>query len=365
MKLKEIKDFLESLAPISYQEAYDNSGLQIGNPEMIVEKVLICLDITEQIIDEALENNCNLIISHHPIIFKGLKKITGTNYVERVVQKAIKYDVALYAIHTNLDNVLDNGVNQRLAQKLGLENINILDPKKNQLSKLIFYSPKNDVETILGALFKEGAGEIGSYKKCSYQNTGIGTFMPQDTANPRIGRRNVLSKIEETRAEVLIQNHQIQSLVEILKKEHPYEEVAYEIIELKNPNQDIGTGIIGKLPEEMSEKSFLNYLKEKLHLDTIKYTPLSKKIATVALVGGSGSNWLGLAKEKGADAFVSSDFKYHHFFDAESNILIADIGHYESEIHTIDLLSEIIQRQFPKFAVLLTKTNTNPIKYFK
>lgn len=364
MKLKEIADFLENVAPLSLQEDYDNSGLLIGNKENEVKRALITLDVNEDVLDEAIEKKCDLIISHHPILFNGLKKITGQNHVARIVQKAIENRLSIYSIHTNLDNVFQNGVNQSMGEILTLKKMTVLDPKSNRLNKLIFYSPEDEVENILKALHKAGAGNIGSYSHCSFRTVGKGVFMPNDLATPSIGTKNKMSSLDEMKVEVLIEDFQINAIVDLLKNVHPYEEVAYEVIPLRNENQEIGSGIIGELAEKMDEISFLSFLKERLNLQSIKYTPYKKEIKKVAIVGGSGSSWLTIAKKRGADAFITSDVKYHQFFDAEGEILFADIGHYESEIHTIDLLSNIIQTQFPKFAVLLSKTNTNPIKYF-
>jgi len=364
MKIKEITSYLESIAPLAYQETYDNSGLIVGNPNDEVTKALISLDCTEEIVDEAIAKGCDIIISHHPIVFKGLKKFNNKNYVERTVIKAIKHNIALYAIHTNLDNVL-GGVSSKIADKLELVNHAILSPKSGLLKKLVVYVPRAHVEEVRQALFDAGAGSIGDYDQCSYNTAGYGTFRPLAGANPAIGEIGTQERVEETKIEVIFpQQLERQVLVSMLAA-HPYEEVAYHTIAVDNKLHYVGSGAIGNLEEAMEAHDFLTYLKEKLNLNVIRHTKLSdKKIQRVAVCGGAGGFLLNEAKRSGADIFITADYKYHEFFDAENDIVIADIGHYESEQFTQELLLEIIQKKFVNFAVLLTGIDTNPIKYF-
>jgi len=364
MKIKEITSYLESIAPLAYQESYDNSGLIVGNPNDKVTKALISLDCTEEIVDEAIAKGCDIIISHHPIVFKGIKKFNSKNYVERTVIKAIKNNIALYAIHTNLDNVM-GGVSSKIAEKLELVNHAILSPKSGLLKKLVVYVPRANVEEVRQALFDAGAGSIGDYDQCSYNTAGYGTFRPMDGANPAIGEIGTQERVEETKIEVIFpQQLERQVLVSMLAA-HPYEEVAYHTITLENKLQYVGSGAIGNLEVPMEAHDFLAYLKEKLNLNVIRHTKLSdKKIQRVAVCGGAGGFLLNEAKRSGADIFITADYKYHEFFDAENEIVIADIGHYESEQFTQELLLEIIQKKFVNFAVLLTGIDTNPIKYF-
>lgn len=363
-KIKDIIDYLNATAPISYQENYDNSGLLTGNSLVAVTGILITLDITEEVIEEALRKKCNLIIAHHPIIFKGLKKLTGKNYVERVIIKAIKNDVALFAIHTNLDNI-SSGVNKKIADLLHLHNTKVLAPKPNILSKLTTFVPYESTGAVLEALSTAGAGNIGNYKKCSFRSEGIGTFEPQEGANPSIGIKNQLEEVKENRIEVIFPSFLQHSILAALKGAHPYEEVAYYIQNLENENQEVGSGLVGELHEEQEEEKFFLYLKEKMQLKTIKITSLLKKpIKRVAVCGGAGSFLLPHAIAAKADVFISADFKYHEFFDAENKIIIADIGHYESEIFTKDLIYEILNKYFTNIALNLSDTVTNPISYF-
>lgn len=363
MKVKEITDYIESIAPLAYQESYDNAGYICGNPNADVTAVLICLDSTEEVIDEAIKQKCNLVIAHHPIVFSGLRKITGKNYVERVIIKAIKNDITIYAAHTNLDNV-HNGVNAKIAEKLGLVNCKVLAPQVGGLKKLITFCPEKEAEKVRQALFNAGAGNIGNYDECSFNSSGIGTFRGNDNANPFVGEKGKQHQEKELKIETIFPAHIEKSLISALKKAHPYEEVAFDIIPLSNSNQLVGSGIIGELAQETDEMAFLGQIKQKMEAKSIRFTQLlGKKVKKVAICGGSGSFLLKNAINSGADIFVTADFKYHQFFDAENRIVIADIGHYESEHFTSELFYEILSKKFTTFAIHLSKINTNPINY--
>ncbi|MGG5901954.1 Nif3-like dinuclear metal center hexameric protein [Sphingobacterium daejeonense] len=364
MRIKEIIKYLEEIAPLNYQESYDNSGLIVGDPEQEVHKALISLDCTEAVVDDAIAKGCNLIISHHPIVFSGLKKFTGKNYVERVVIKAIKNNIALYAIHTNLDNVL-GGVSSKMADMLNLNSQAVLRPKTGLLKKLVVYVPRTHVEEVRQAIFDAGAGAIGDYDQCSYNTAGYGTFRPLEGANPAIGTVGDQERVEETKIEVIFPAQSERKILVSMLSAHPYEEVAYQVVGLDNPFLYVGSGIIGNLENPMDEMEFLAYLKDKMKLNVIRHTKtLGKKISRVAVCGGAGGFLLGDAKRSGADIFITADYKYHEFFDAEGEIIIADIGHFESEQFTQELLLDIIQKKFANFAVLLTEIDTNPIKYY-
>jgi len=363
-KIKDITDLLESIAPRAYQEDYDNAGLITGNHGDLVNGILCTLDCVESVIDEAIEKNCNLIVAHHPIVFRGLKQLNGKNYVERTIIKAIKNDIAIYAIHTNLDNV-NTGVNKKISDQLGLKNSRILTTKSSTLEKLEFFIPVEDTEKVLEAIHEAGAGNIGNYSGCSFRVEGTGTFKPNEKANPVIGTNNQQEYVKENKVEVIFPAHLEGRIVGALQKAHPYEEVAYYLQSLKNKNQEVGAGMIGELEVEMSADEFLKHLKQSMNLNTIRYTPLNnRKIKRVAVCGGAGSFLLHSAKGAKADAFVTSDFKYHEFFDAEGEIMIADIGHYESEVFTKELLGAFIREKFANIATYLSEVDTNPVKYF-
>jgi dinuclear metal center YbgI/SA1388 family protein len=362
MKLSEIIKAIESLAPLALQESYDNAGLYCGNISDEISKVLVSLDITEAVVQEAIEMKCQLIIAHHPIIFKPLKKLTGENHVERTILSAIKNNIALYAAHTNLDNAYE-GVNFKLAEKIGLENVQILQPTKN-LKNLTVFVPLENTETLLRALSDAGAGQIGNYKDCCFKVEGTGTFTPTRNSNPVLGQLNVKEEVRENRVEVIMPSYLEKQILAAMKKAHPYEEVAHFISEVQNPNQDSGAGAIGELENGLTPEEFLQKLKKDLNLEAIRYTSFSRKINRVAVCGGAGSFLLKQAIAKNADAFVSADFKYHEYFDAENNIMIADVGHYESEFYTRELFFELLKKKFPNIAVLFSTVNTNPVKYY-
>jgi len=363
MKVKDITTIIENFAPLSYQESYDNSGLIVGNSNDEVTGVLICLDCIEDILDEAIENDCNLVIAHHPIIFNGLTKLNGKNYVERTIIKAIKNNIAIYAVHTNLDNV-KNGVSFKIAEKISVINCHVLQPKKSLLSKIITFCPTNKAEGVRKAMFNAGAGNIGNYAECSFNIEGIGTFKGKEGTSPYVGVSGKVHQENEIRIEVIVPSYKVNTVISAMIEAHPYEEVAHDVYELANKFQDIGSGVIGELEVEESEDDFLSRLKTDLKTDCIRHTNLlGKKVKKVAICGGSGSFLLNDAIAAGADVFVTADFKYHQFFDADNKIIIADVGHYESEQYTNELIYEILNEKIPNFAVRLTKKSTNPINY--
>lgn len=364
MQIKNILQDLEKLAPLSLQEGYDNSGLLTGNPNWECTGVLCSLDATEEVILEAKQRGCNLVISHHPILFQGLKKITGSNYVEKTLITAIKGDIAIYAIHTNLDNIL-TGVNNRIADKLGLLSRQILQPKSGQMMKLVTFVPLVHTEKVKNALFEAGAGNIGAYSETSFQTSGTGNFKGNEETRPFAGEPGKRHSEPEHRLETIFPFHLKEEIIKALVQTHPYEEVAYDIISLSNDNQSVGSGLMGILPEAMEETGFLHMLQTSFELKLIRHTPfLGKKIQKVAICGGSGSFLTGSAIRAGADIYITADIKYHEFFDANDKILLADIGHWESEQFTTELLIELLQAKFPTFAVLKSEVKTNPVNYF-
>jgi dinuclear metal center YbgI/SA1388 family protein len=364
MILHELTQYLESFAPLAYQESYDNSGLLVGNPQQEVRGILISLDCTEAVVEEAIRTGCNVIVSHHPVVFKGLKKLTGANEVERVVMQAIRHDIALYAIHTNLDHV-QQGVNAKIAERLGLQNTKILAPKSGLLRKLVVFVPQSHTMAVRDALFEVGAGHIGQYKGCSFRSVGEGTFQAQSGANPYVGQVGELHTEAEDRLEVIYTLPLERKLIARLLTVHPYEEVAYDCLDLQNAHQGVGAGMIGQLPSPMSETEALAWIKTQLKATVIRHTALlGKEVKTIAVCGGAGGFLLGDAQSAGADFFVTADYKYHEFFNAAGQIVIADVGHFESEQFTQELLLELIQKKFPNFAVRLTEIDTNPIKYY-
>ncbi|AXO81352.1 Nif3-like dinuclear metal center hexameric protein [Olleya aquimaris] len=364
MLIKDLINHIEDIAPLNYAEDFDNVGLLVGDKNTKITNVLVTLDTLEAVVDEAIAKNCNFILSFHPIIFKGLKSLTGKNYVERTVLKAIKNNIAIFAIHTALDND-KNGVNAMLCNQLQLINQNILIPQKQTIKKLTTYAPKNEADTLRQALFKAGAGQIGNYSNCSFNVNGVGTYNANSNANPSKGSIGTDHNESETQITITFERHLESKILATLFKNHTYEEVAYEITTIENTNQNIGMGMVAELETQQSETEFLNYLKDKMKVSHIRHSQLlNKPIKKVAVLGGSGSFAIQAAKAAGADVFVTSDLKYHDFFQAENNILLVDIGHYESEQYTKNGLVAILTKKIPNFAFILSKTNTNPVKYF-
>lgn len=363
MTIKDIANHIEEIAPLSYAEDFDNVGLLIGKYSTEVTGVLVTLDTLESVVEEAIENKCNLIVSFHPIIFAGLKKINGTNYVERVVEKAIKNDIAIYAMHTALDNSFV-GVNAKICEVLGLINKEILIPKQGTLRKLTTYVPTKNAEELRNKLFEAGVGRIGNYENCSFSIEGTGTYKGNEHSNPIIGEKGKMHTENEISISVTFEKHLEQNVINAMLKNHPYEEVAYEIVSLENTYQKLGLGMVGELENEMDEASFFKFLKKAMNVTIIRHSKLiGKPIKKVAVLGGSGSFAIKNAIQSNADIYITSDIKYHEFYKAEDKLIIADIGHYESEQFTKNLLVEFLTKKIPNFAVVLSKKNTNPIYY--
>jgi dinuclear metal center YbgI/SA1388 family protein len=359
--INQIIKYLEEIAPICYQENYDNSGLLIGNPNTILRKGLICLDVTPDVLHEAIETDCNLIISHHPLIFNPLKRITDNSHCEDMIIQAIKNDVVIYAMHTNLDNMF-YGINRCFAEQLHLTNFRILSPSSNNLYKLITYTPDQYVEQVRDSLFEAGAGHIGNYSSCSYNVEGYGTFKANEQANPFVGNKNEIHKENEVRTEVIFPLHLRKQIIHALIKNHPYEEPAFDIIPLANTNINIGAGMIGELEREMNGMEFLQFLKKQMRLSCIKYNKINDEpIKTVALCGGSGSFLIPESIRQKADIFISSEFKHNHFIETEGRILLADIGHYESEVQIKQQLYGLLIKKFSNFAASIREQN--PVSY--
>ncbi|MBT8244665.1 MAG: Nif3-like dinuclear metal center hexameric protein [Winogradskyella sp.] len=363
MVVQDVINHLHDLAPLAYAEDFDNVGLLVGDKNQSVSGILVTLDTLEAVVDEAIENNCNLIVSFHPIIFKGLKKLTGKNYVERVVIKAIQNNIAIFAIHTALDNAFQ-GVNSIICDQLGLKNKQILIPKKGTIKKLTTYVPKEKAELLRQSLFKTGAGNIGNYDNCSFNTNGIGTFKGNDNSNPVIGQKGQLQNENETQVNVTFHKHLESKVLKSLFEAHPYEEVAYEITTLDNTNQHIGMGMVGDVEDPQVESDFLKFVKEKMNATSVRHSKLlNKPVKKVAVLGGSGAFAIDAAKAAGADIFITADLKYHDFFSAENDIVVADIGHYESEQFTKTFLVDYLSKKNTSFAIILSNTNTNPVKY--
>ncbi|MDN3492889.1 Nif3-like dinuclear metal center hexameric protein [Winogradskyella bathintestinalis] len=363
MIIQDVINHLHNLAPLAYAEDFDNVGLLVGDKNTNVSGIIITLDTLEAVVDEAIENDCNLIVSFHPIIFSGLKKLTGKTYVERVVIKAIQHNIAIFSIHTALDNAYQ-GVNSIICDQLGLTNKKILIPQSGTIKKLQTYVPKANAEALRTALFNAGAGNIGNYESCSFNFEGKGTYLGNEDSNPVIGEKGELHTETEIAITVTFKKHLESKLLKTLFEAHPYEEVAYEISTLENTNQHIGIGMIGELEKSMKTEDCLNFIKNKMNTECIRHSKsLNKPIKRIAVLGGSGSFAISAAKAANADILITADLKYHDFFSAENDLVLADIGHYESEQFTKSFLVDYLSKKITNFAIILSKTNTNPIKY--
>ncbi|WP_417361878.1 Nif3-like dinuclear metal center hexameric protein [Galbibacter sp.] len=363
MRIKDVISAIEKIAPLDYAEDFDNVGLLIGDQSTQVTGVLVTLDTLENVVDEAIEKKCNLIVSFHPIVFSGLKKITGKNYVERVVIKAIQNNIAIYAMHTALDNSFV-GVNAKICEVLGLQNLEVLIPQKATIKKLITYVPTSNAETLRQALFEVGGGSIGNYDNCSFTVEGTGSFKGNENSDPVIGQRGRTHYEKESQINITFPKHLERQILTTLKKVHPYEEVAYEMTTLENNNQHIGIGMLGELPKAQKAEDYLKTIKQRMNVGVIRHSKiLEKDIKKVAVLGGSGAFAIENAIASGADLYITADVKYHEFYKAENKLIIADIGHYETEQFTKNLLVDFLTKKFTNFAIVLSVCNTNPVKY--
>ena len=368
--VQDLARLLEAAAPLAYQESYDNAGLQCGDPQIEITGVLIALDCTPAVVAEALRRGCNVVVCHHPVIFRPLKRLTGANEVEQTIILALKGDVAIYAAHTNLDNVR-GGVNDKLAEKLGLLKTRVLAPQSGTLARLATYVPNRpaDQQTdiagrVLAALYAAGAGQIGHYTDCSFRTEGTGTFIPGAGTQPAIGSINQPEIVPEVRLEVLLPLHRQAAVLRALRAAHPYEEVAYELIKLENVHTEVGAGLVGELPNALAPAAFRRLLKQQLLVPVVRHTAFAKDIKTVAICGGAGAFLIGAARAAGADAYVTGDVKYHEFFEAEGQLMLCDVGHFESEQFTSEVFRDLLTAGFERtFAVLISETPTNPVQY--
>ncbi len=365
MKIKDLLLVFTEVADLSLQESYDNSGLLIGSADTEVNQVLLAIDVTEAVIEEAIQKKCELIIAHHPLIFKGLKRISDGNLVERTVTAAIKNTIAIAAMHTNLDNV-KSGVNGKLAAILGIKNTNMLSASNDKLKKLSVFCPLAHADQVRKAMFESGAGHIGAYDSCSFNISGTGTFRGGEQTNPFVGQIGKLHQEEEIRIETILPDYLLNKVIKNMLEAHPYEEVAYDIYPLENKHNAIGSGLIGELDSPVEEVEFLKFIQQKLGTPVLKHTAFTgKKVQRIAICGGSGAFLLHKAKAAGADVFVTADLKYHDFFEADGKLLVVDAGHFETEQFTKELMAEMIQKKIPNFAALISEVDTNAVRYFR
>ncbi|MDQ0475840.1 Nif3-like dinuclear metal center hexameric protein [Chryseobacterium sp. MDT2-18] len=364
MTVNELVCDLKKIIPLSQAEDYDNVGLLCGNPDREVSGILVCHDALEIVVDEAIAKNINFIVAFHPIIFSGLKSVTGKNYVEKAVLKALENKIAIYAIHTAFDNDYF-GVNYRICEELGLKNQKVLMPKKQGLHQLNVFVPQDFSEKIKNALFGAGAGNIGFYDECSFAVSGSGTFRPIEGADPFSGKIGIRENADEVMISVIYESYKKNQIINAMKSAHPYEEVAYQIIQLENENQFLGLGRFGEFEEAMDEEQFLTFVKDKFNLKAIRHSDfINKKIKRVGVLGGSGASGIGAAISQKCDAYLTGDLKYHDYFQGDGKMLTCDIGHFESEQFVTEHLVDILSQKFTIFAVSKSTEKTNPVNYF-
>ncbi|MDR3129421.1 MAG: Nif3-like dinuclear metal center hexameric protein [Tannerellaceae bacterium] len=363
VSIREVLDVLEEFAPLALQESFDNTGIQVGEIGQEVKGVLLCVDVTEDVMDEALVKGCNLVIAHHPLLFKPVKSLRGTTYVERCVMKACKYDMVIYAAHTNLDN-LRKGINGWLGKRIGLDNVHILSPKREGLVKVVTFVPSGHVQKVQDALFATGAGCVGNYDRCSFRHEGLGSFRAQEGAHPFLGKVGKEHVEREERIETVVPVHLQEKILQAVYAAHPYEEPVTDLYPLNNAWEEVGSGIWGDLSAEEDEREFLLRVKELFKIRCIKHSTLrGKPVRRVAVCGGSGAFLIKEAIACGADVLLTGEARYNDYHDVQNRLLLAVTGHYESEACTKDIFRTLLSEKFPTFALHLSEADVNPVKY--
>ena len=365
MTIKDVTTFLEQKFPLYLQEDFDNCGVQCGDVRQEISGAMVCFEMSEQVIDEAIDKGCNLVISHHPLMLKrGICKIVPTDRVGAMICKALAHNMVLYSMHTNIDSG-EGGGNDAFAEKLRLRNVKVLEPHKGMYRKLVVFVPKENAETLKSALFAVGCGVQGNYDSCGYTLHGQGQFRPLEGANPHIGEENHLEHVDEERVEMIYPTGLQRAVVQAIYDNHPYEEPAFDLLPLENESRTIGLGRIGELPKELPVSDFLGYLKDNLGFIHCRYCgDETKMIRKVAVCGGGGSSFIDLAIASGADAYVSGDFKYHDFFKSYQKTLLVDIGHYEGEFFIKNIIFNLLNEKFSTFATLISKMESLEVKFF-
>lgn len=365
MKIREITNYLESKFPLYLQEDFDNCGVQCGDIQQDITNILVCFDMSEQIIEEAIEKKCNLVISHHPLMLRhGICKIEPKDRVGKILFKALTNNIVLYSMHTNIDSG-EGGGNDAFAELLQLENLEVLAPHKENFQKLNIYVPNDAVDNLKNALFKIGCGVQGNYANCCYSSEGTGQFKPLEGSKPAIGNLNQIEHVSEVRLEMIFPAYLQTNVIKTVYDHHPYEEPAFELLNLEKKSRKNGLGRIGCLPEKMTVTDFLKYVKEKMQLEDLRFCGDENKIIEkVAVCGGGGANFIDLAISQNADAYVSGDFKYHDFFKSESGTLLVDIGHYEGEYFIKNIIFKLLKEKFTTFAVLISEREKKQVRHF-
>lgn len=370
MIVKELIKYLEDWAPPGAAWEKDNVGLLVGSGDEKIENIFLSLELTGEVLEQALKKNCNFIFTHHPLIFNPVKNLdVNKNPNSKLIYKLIKNDINLFSAHTNLDFTKD-GVSFTLAKKLKLNKITFLKNEESNQFKVVVFLPETNLDEVASAMFNQGAGIIGEYNNCSFRTNGIGTFKGSANSNPFIGKKENFEKANEVRLEVLVDSWKLNKVINAMLKSHPYEEPAYDIYPLRNKNVNYGAGAIGELDNEMNVNEFLKHVEKSLLLSNFRFVNGNKRrIKKVAVCGGSGSELLNDAISKNADVFITADIKYHTFHDAKNKILLIDAGHYETEVVILKIVEEkikkLIKEKKENIKVYKYSSSTNPVKFYK
>lgn len=361
----QIIKIMNSIAPQYLKLGYDKVGLQVGGGSFSVKRIMVTLEITDSVIREAIDNRADLIVSHHPLIFKSLDRVVGDDFVGRAVMSLIRSGISVLVAHTNLDRAA-NGVNEVLGRALGLQDIEVLQPATDaKMLKVVVFIPEENVEQIISAVGEIGAGVIGNYSYCSFRSEGTGTFLPDKDASPHTGRVGELNQERESRLEVLVAPDILNRVIEIMIDVHPYEEVAYDVYEVQNPQVGVGMGRLGMLPEPMKLGACVEIWQEKLGCTFRVAGDVDKQIKKVAVCGGSGADLIGIAKARGADVLVTGDVKHHSAHEAlEKDIAVIDAGHAETEKlvvpELVELLKIALKKRELEVEVIASGVDTSP-----
>ncbi|MGM0602343.1 MAG: Nif3-like dinuclear metal center hexameric protein [Bacillota bacterium] len=369
-KAQEIISLMGEIAPVKLAEEWDNVGLQIGDLSNEVNKVLLALDLNTEVIDEAVDNNCNMIITHHPVIFNGINSVSSESAVGDMIIRLIKNDIIVFSAHTNLD-IVEEGLNDFICRKLGIEDFQPLDVTQiGNYYKFVVFVPENHIENIKSAVFKNGGGKLGNYSHSGFVSKGKGSFKPLKGSEPYIGSTEKIEEVDEIRLETIVAEDKLDKVLKAVLKAHPYEEAAYDIYEIKRTSNVDGIGRIGYLTDTMLLGDYINTVKEKLNLPYLKFVgKKDKKIKKVAVCNGSGADFIKKAGYKGADLYLTGDIKYHEAQHAEElDLALIDIGHYESEIWVKELLYDKLtslaeKRNKKDVEFIISAVNTNPWNY--
>lgn len=360
----DIAGFMEEFAPTFLAEDWDNVGLLVGSRSQEVRRVLVCLEVSAKVVEEAVSKKIDLILSHHPMIFKGLKRIVADDFSGGLLYKLIRNNIGVYSAHTNLD-VTDHGINEHLADIMGLKNAKNLNPYQSEdLYKVVVFVPERDVDRVREAMCSAGAGWLGNYSDCTFMTKGTGTFKPLEGTHPYIGTQGTLEKVDEYRLETVVPKSRMGCVISAMLKAHPYEEVAYDTYLLKLKGKEYGLGKYGSLEVPMSFDAFVRHVKNKLNISTVRLIGQPpKEVQTAAVFCGAFDDNFSAVVRNRIDVLIAGDVKHHTAFDmAAAGICVIDAGHFATERIMVPHLTEILSKKFPELEVIASEVEEDPIK---